>query len=130
LTNSSSLFCSFSCECPDGYEGPRCQVLRQSFDGTGYALYKQLEQCEQSRTSIEILTNKPDSLILYNGPVGSLDPSDPRDFILLELVGGYPRLRIDQGTGELTLQVTGQSLNDELWHRIDIHRDRKVCTYR
>ncbi|KAH3883569.1 hypothetical protein DPMN_007529, partial [Dreissena polymorpha] len=117
-----------SCKCPDGFEGPRCQKLRQSFNGTGYALYKQLEQCAASRTSIEILTSKLNQLILYNGPISVLEPVDPTDFVLLELVDGYPRLRIDHGTGEVTLQLTGRSkrrLNDDTWHRIDIFRDKK-----
>ena len=118
-----------SCTCPEGFEGPRCQKLRQSFNGTGYALYKQLEQCEESRTSVEILTSKATQLILYNGPISELQPSDPTDFIILELVDGYPRLRIDHGTGPITLNVNGgnaKKLNDNTWHRIDIFRNRKV----
>lgn len=115
-----------SCHCPEGFDGPRCQVLRQSFDGTGYALYRQLEQCEQSRTSIEVLTTKADSLVMYNGPVSELQPGDPKDFLLLELVGGIPKLRVNQGTGELTLtSSTLTKVNDGAWHRIDIVRDKK-----
>ena len=121
------FFFTFSCDCPDGFEGPRCQKLRQSFDGTGYALYKQLEQCEESRTSIEFMTKKATAVILYNGPVSELEPVDPRDFLLLELVNGKPRLRINHGTGEIGMEITGgSSLNDGAWHRIDIFRDRKV----
>lgn len=120
------MFFHFSCECPDGYEGPRCQVLRQSFNGNGYALYKPFEQCEESRTSIEILTLQPNGLILYNGPINELEPTDPQDFISLELVDGYPRLKIDHGTGPLTLQVSGNQLNDNNWHTIDIYRKEKV----
>lgn len=117
----------FSCECPDGFEGARCQKLRQSFDGTGYALYKQLEQCETSRTSIEFMTKKVTALILYNGPVTVLEPSDPTDFLLLELFNGRPRLRINHGTGEIQIGISGgPSLSDGAWHRIDIFRDKKV----
>lgn len=115
-----------SCECPEGFEGPRCQQLRISFNGTGYALNKPLEQCEESRTSIEILTSLPNGLILYNGPVAPLEQADPRDFILLELTNSKPRLRINHGTGELTLTIPGsKQLNDGAWHRIDIHRKKK-----
>ena len=106
-------------------------MLRQSFDGTGYAMYKQLEQCEQSRTSIEILTSSTgdNPLILYNGPINELGQTEPQDFILLELYDGYPKLRINHGTGEITIEITGNNrkrLNDGLWHRIDIYRDQKV----
>ncbi|XP_052798901.1 neural-cadherin-like [Mya arenaria] len=116
------------CTCPEGFEGPRCQKLRQSFNGTGYALYRQLEQCEESRTSIQILTSKATQLILYNGPIADLEPIDPTDFILLELVDGFPKLRINHGTGEVALNLTGSSkkrLNDNTWHTIDIHRNKK-----
>ena len=119
----------YSCDCPEGFDGPRCQQLRHSFNGTGYALYKQLEQCEKSRTSIEILTNKSEGLIFYNGPQTELDQGDPKDFILLELTGGVPRLRINHGTGELALTIEGSNpklLNDGTWHRIDIFRQKKV----
>ena len=131
LIHINTVFICFfySCECPDGFEGPRCQQLRHSFNGTGYALYKQLEQCRNSRTSIEILTNKANGLILYNGPVEVLGQTDQTDFILLELVAGRPRLRINHGTGELALTIPGsKQLNDGTWHRIDIHRKSKVST--
>ena len=119
----------YRCDCPEGFEGPRCQQLRHTFNGTGYALFKPLEQCENSRTSIEILTNKADGLILYNGPHGQPGQGEPRDFILLELSGGVPRMRINHGTGELSLTIQGSNpklLNDGAWHRIDIHRTKKV----
>jgi hypothetical protein len=48
---------------------PRCQSTRHGFDGTGYALYKPLEQCENSETSIEFITTQDNGLLLYNGPV-------------------------------------------------------------
>ena len=97
----------YSCTSPEGFEGPRCQKLRQSFNGTGYALYRQLEQCEESQTSIEILASKLTQLILFHGPIADLELTDPTDFILLEMVDGVPRLRINHGTGEVNLELTG-----------------------
>ena len=64
---------------------------------------------------------------MYNGPTAELGQADPRDFILLELRGGHPRLRINHGTGELMLDIpNSKALNDGAWHRLDIHRDVKV----
>ncbi|KAK3606482.1 hypothetical protein CHS0354_041433 [Potamilus streckersoni] len=123
-----------SCQCLDEYEGPRCQQLRHSFDGSGYALYKSFEQCEESRTSIEILTQQSNSLIFYNGPFGVISDTDPVDYISLQLKNGYPYLEINHGTGTLTLALNGLDSQDKLqmrpfddgkWHRIDVIRDKK-----
>ncbi|KAL5017569.1 hypothetical protein ScPMuIL_007158 [Solemya velum] len=122
------------CECPEGFDGPRCQSTKVSFNGTGIAQYPYLQQCENSSTSLEILTFNNDALLMYEGPIRSLEPGESPDFLLLELIGGYPSLRINLGDGELQLQITGQSehgekkmekLNDGKWHRIDIVRRGK-----
>lgn len=124
-----------SCECLAGFDGPRCQVTKQGFDGTGYAIYEPLQQCENSLTSIEIITTKADGLILYSGPVTTLDPNAPQDFMYLQLAGGYPELVMDHGSGSVTLTLNGRdskgvlkmsSLNDGKWHKIDIRRQGKV----
>ncbi|XP_071091775.1 neural-cadherin-like isoform X1 [Haliotis cracherodii] len=123
-----------SCSCLPGSNGPRCQGTHHSFDGTNYALYDPLEQCEFGRTSLHIITLEENGLIMYNGPVDDFAPGsdDPTDFISLELSGGYPRLRIDHGSGTLELYVDGrdahgiakmQKLSDGKWHRIDIVRN-------
>ncbi|XP_048742923.2 neural-cadherin-like isoform X4 [Ostrea edulis] len=126
-----------SCECLAGFDGPRCQVTKQGFDGTGYAIYEPLQQCENSLTSIEIITTKADGLILYSGPVTTLDPNAPQDFMYLQLAGGYPELVMDHGSGSVTLTLNGRdskgvlkmsSLNDGKWHKIDIRRQGKFVT--
>lgn len=73
---------------------------------------------------------------MYNGPIGEVNRlTQPEDFISLELVGGYPRLMINHGTGTQTLTLDGrdrsgavimQQLSDGTWHRIDIIRFGKV----
>lgn len=61
--------------------------------------------------------------------------SDLRDFISLELKGGYPSLRVNLGDGELTLTVTGkdssgatklQPLTDGQWHNIHVIKQGNV----
>ena len=58
------------CQCPRGFEGPRCQQTTRSFWGKGWAWYPPLELCEDSHLSIEFMTRKPDGTLLYNGPIG------------------------------------------------------------
>lgn len=125
----------YSCQCLAGFDGPRCQITKQGFDGTGYAIYNKLQQCENSLTSIEIITTKANGLILYSGPVTNIDENDPQDFMYLQLVGGYPQLVLDHGSGSVTLTLNGRNsagqlkmgaLSDGSWHRIDIRRQGKV----
>ncbi|GFR69872.1 neural-cadherin [Elysia marginata] len=124
-----------ACSCPSGFEGLRCQQIRHSFDGASVAMYPTLQQCLVSQTSIQFMTNEPDGVILYNGPLTNIDSLEtPQDFILLELKDGFPQLRIDHGTGPIKLKILGrnekgtqlmQALNDGAWHTIDINRDGK-----
>lgn len=81
------------------------------------------------------MTRKQDGVIFYNGPIRSLSQDEDGDFILLELKGGFPELRIDHGSGERKLRLDGKdsagikqlnALNDGNWHRIDIFRYGKV----
>ena len=112
-------------------------MTKQSFKGTGYALYETLQQCENSVTSIEFITERANSLLMYNGPIRELAGLDPQDFMVLQLLNGYPELMIDHGTGSLTLRLDGADsqgnsrmspLNDGKWHRIDIRRQGKVMS--
>lgn len=125
----------FSCLCPIGFDGPRCQQTRHSFSGDSWAWYEPLAQCEDSHTSLEFITTKDSGLILYNGPVTDLGEGEPEDFIILELKNGYPFLRINHGSGETKLTIDGRDkqgqlrlsrLNDGHWHRVDIIRNGKV----
>ena len=81
----------FSCECPSGFDGPRCQQTHHSFNGISWAWYEALSQCEQSHTSIEFITTKHNGLLLYNGPLRELGITEPEDFISLELQAGECR---------------------------------------
>ena len=116
------------CQCPRGFDGPRCQQTTRTFNGKGWAWYPPLELCEESHLSVEFLTKKPDGVILYNGPI--VPPEEEEllvsDFISLELVRGQPRLLLDFGSGTLELRVNVKtSLDDGDWHRIDVFWDRE-----
>jgi hypothetical protein len=116
------------CQCPRGFEGPRCQQTTRTFWGKGWAWYPPLELCDESHLSIEFLTRKPDGVLLYNGPIVPPEREEMliSDFISLELVHGHPRLLIDFGSGTLELRIeTKNGMDDGDWHRIDIFWDRE-----
>lgn len=62
-------FAIYRCQCPAGYNGPRCQQTARSFRGNGWAWYPALEMCDNSHLSFEFITRKSDGLLLYNGPI-------------------------------------------------------------
>ncbi|XP_011867959.1 PREDICTED: neural-cadherin-like isoform X1 [Vollenhovia emeryi] len=112
-----------SCQCPSGYNGPRCQQTARSFRGNGWAWYPALEMCDNSHLSFEFITRKSDGLLLYNGPIvpPEVDEIMVSDFISVELERGIPRLLIDFGSGTLELKVKPKkTLDDGEWHRLDI----------
>ncbi|XP_031778398.1 neural-cadherin isoform X2 [Nasonia vitripennis] len=112
-----------TCQCPAGYNGPRCQQTARSFRGNGWAWYPALEMCDNSHLSFEFITRKSDGLLLYNGPIVPPESDEimVSDFISVELERGIPRLLIDFGSGTLELKVkTKRTLDDGEWHRLDI----------
>ena len=117
------------CYCLEGIEGPRCQQTHVSFNGKGWAWYPPLDQCHQGHTSLDMITTCESGLILYFGPLTDRRNVIKEDFVLLELHGGYPVLRVNQGSGEASLAVDGRDrqghlrlgkLSDGRWHRLDI----------
>lgn len=70
------FFCCCSCQCPAGYNGPRCQQTARSFRGNGWAWYPALEMCDNSHLSFEFITRKADGLLLYNGPIVPPEPDE------------------------------------------------------
>jgi len=117
------------CQCPRGYDGPRCQQTTRTFWGKGWAWYPPLELCDESHLSVEFSTRKPDGVLLYNGPIVPPEPEEAlvSDFISLELVRSHPRLLVDFGSGTLELRVqTKSGLHDGDWHRIDVFWTRET----
>ena len=128
------------CHCPEGADGPNCEVTTRSFNGQGWVWIKPLAQCSPSHISLEIITQISNGLILYSGPMnrppfGLTEINS--DFISLELINGkvtsleifyelpvhlgMARLLCDFGSGSQELIVkTPKALNDGKWHTIDI----------
>jgi len=123
--------------CPEGFDGPRCQQTKHSFDGKGWAWFEPLSKCGDSHTSLELMTTEDDGLVLYQGPITELSEGDAEDFVILEMKRGYPLLRVNLGSGETKLTIDGRDrhgvvrqrkLSDGHWHRVDIFTAGKVLT--
>ncbi|CAD5116989.1 DgyrCDS5823 [Dimorphilus gyrociliatus] len=109
----------FRCRCPKGFDGPRCEQTAHSFSGqSSFAWYSPLLQCDKSHINFKFITTSPDGLLLYNGPTQS--NAEPNDYVIIELVDGLPKVRVNLGQGEAKIHFTnGKTLNDGNWHRLD-----------
>ena len=125
-----SEFTISRCICPDGYEGERCQQTKLTFlnqMGNGWAYFEPLEQCEEGKLSFEFATFQGSVLLLYAGPIIAPSAGELSDFISIELHAGMPRVRVDMGSGEITLTVsTPALLSDGKWHTMEIFKKDKV----
>lgn len=93
-----------TCDCPDGYDGPRCELLSVGFYGNGYAFYEPIPACDNTNISLEIAPQTDHGLILYLGPLNYNPLLDVSDFLALELVKGYPVLTVDYGSGSIRIE--------------------------
>lgn len=122
------------CQCPRGFDGPRCQKTVRHFNSSGgFAWLNALPQCADLVLSLEFITTNHRGLILYNGPINGdqyLDKSNParyqQDLIALQLDKARLVFQVRQGVnGKLhsyTLNNFNRSLNDGFWHRVDIFK--------
>uniref|UniRef100_A0A8B9VJF9 Neural-cadherin n=1 Tax=Anas zonorhyncha TaxID=75864 RepID=A0A8B9VJF9_9AVES len=116
----------YRCKCSPNFHGPDCQQTKHSFRGHGYAWFPPLKPCFESRISLEFITEVPDGLLLYQGPVAQEQPGELKDFMALELSGGVPALTVSHGSGELFLQLSPKvNVADRRWHNIKIINDGK-----
>jgi len=89
---------------------------------------KPLESYETDKVSFEFMTTTStgSQMLFYTGPIS--DPSSLKDFMAIELVNGYPRLRLNLGDGELMIpnSLPALSLSDGNWHSVEVFRNGKV----
>lgn len=73
----------YRCHCPPQLEGPDCQQTRLSFLGNGYAWFPPIRPCFDSHLSLEFMTGEDDGLLLYAGPLATLQPGDAEDYMAI-----------------------------------------------
>ncbi|PSN30050.1 DE-cadherin [Blattella germanica] len=109
-----------TCECMEGYEGPRCEIIGIGFFGTGWALYPTIAACDEARLTLELAPQREDGLVFYVGPMIPNPSLDVRDFMSLEIDKGFARLLMDYGTGTVSIEQRQIKLTDGKSHRVDI----------
>jgi len=114
----------FYCFCPAGYDGPRCEATRASFTGSrsSYAVFPSaLQQQLTGNIHLEFVTRSNNGLLLYTGRFDN----QYHDVVILQLVNSMLQLNVSYG-GISTLLSSTITLNDALWHEIDIQHNSTV----
>ncbi|XP_049299417.1 DE-cadherin-like [Anopheles funestus] len=103
------------CICPNGFDGPHCEMIDISFNGNGYALFPTIISDNITNISVEMLPQQTDGLVLYIGPMSYNTRVTTQPFVALEIVDGRFVLLLDDGTE--AIQIENQqviSQNDAL----------------
>lgn len=120
------------CSCPDGFQGPRCEGLDVSFDGTGWAWYDPLPTCASGFLSLTLIAQTGNGLVLYAGPTAVPPDMSVKDFLAVELYEGSPVLYLDLGSGTKRLELPDRSRNlvDGKAHDLEISWNQRSVQMR
>jgi hypothetical protein len=114
----------FSCNCPSGYTGPRCELLTLTFNPTSnshtYALFNPFVLCAPTRIELEFTTTGQRGLLFFNGAIDR----EARYFISAQFVNNTTII-VNVGSTNI-LQINNLVINDKYWHKLDITIDENV----
>ncbi|KAJ7311916.1 hypothetical protein JRQ81_006236, partial [Phrynocephalus forsythii] len=97
-----------------------------SFHGNGYAWFRPIRPCFESSLSLEFITDVPDGLLLYNGPLSDSVSGMADNFIAIELSSGIPVLKVNHGLGTVELRLLSHvNITDKRWHRLEVRSNRQ-----
>ena len=117
------------CNCPEGFDGANCELLSVSFSGgsstSSYRAFHTLDHQGQGSISLDFATTQQDGLLLYSS---QYQDGQSLDFIAAEIVDGFVRVSMSQGSGQRGVVLTSESVrvSDGRWHRVSIERSGKV----
>lgn len=108
------------CECLEGFDGPHCEIISVGFSGNGYAMYPPVNPCDSVKITLEVIPQVNHGLIMYIGPMDYNRLLPVSDFLSLELIDGYPVLKVDYGTGAIRVDHKHIQFVPGKLHQIEI----------
>lgn len=118
--NGGTLVNDNECECLEDFEGPHCEITSVGFNGNGYAFYPSISPCDSMKITLDVKPILDHGLIMYIGPVNYNALMPISDFLSLELIGGYPVLKVDYGTGAMRVDYQHTQFMPGDKHHIEI----------
>ncbi|XP_056381620.1 neural-cadherin-like isoform X2 [Hyla sarda] len=119
----------YRCHCASQFYGPLCQLTLRSFHSDGFAIFLPIQFCSESHLSLEFMSDEPNGIVLYNGPLSSQSGNSDY-FVSIAIVQGVPSLTIGQVEDSLHLQLPDiLNVTDGKWHRIDVRVKKKEVTF-
>jgi len=119
------------CSCPEGFAGANCELLSVSFSGSlttnSYRAFSTLDHQGQGEISFDFAMTQQDGLLLYSSQYQN---GRSLDFIAVEVMDGFVRVSMSQGSGQSAVLLTSQSVrvSDGRWHRVSVERSGKVSS--
>nr|BAD91054.1 Af1-cadherin [Artemia franciscana] len=109
------------CECPDNFEGPRCEALEASFNGVSFGWLPSLPACSDGSITFEFTSHTENGLMFYNGPHSIPSDKSITDFVAVELDDGIPVAYINLGSGIRKLQLNdNKNYGDKESHLLEL----------
>ncbi|CAH2324231.1 neural-cadherin-like [Pelobates cultripes] len=116
----------YRCHCLPPFHGPLCQQTERSFHGNGYAWFLPISHCSESHLSLEFISDVPDGLLIYSGPLSNQLQGSGQNFMAIEITSGVPILKIREDSSTHQIQFPERvNVTDGMWHRIDIRMKGK-----
>ncbi|XP_053349522.1 neural-cadherin [Clarias gariepinus] len=117
---------SFSCDCHPGYSGHKCDkaLPEWSFEKESMLRYQLRTGLSPRRTHAQFLIRTRSS----SGILLSMSSRDSSEFIILEIVDGYVRVRTNLGDGPHTLKLGSQRVDHGQWVLVSLSRHDNVFT--
>ncbi|KAG8562655.1 hypothetical protein GDO81_015756 [Engystomops pustulosus] len=116
----------YRCRCESQFFGPLCQLTLRSFHTDGFASFPPIRFCLQNHLSIDFVTDEPEGILLYHGPLTSPSLGNSDNFLSIALLQGIPSLKIGHVNDFLHLQLPDNvNVSDGKWHRIDLRVKKK-----
>eukprot|EP00118_Oscarella_pearsei_P008850 m.47602 g.47602 ORF g.47602 m.47602 type:complete len:5714 (+) comp33810_c0_seq1:99-17240(+) len=119
------------CQCPSGYEGSKCELTHVSFQSGTYRAFPAVLISSRGSVDMEIASNSPSGLIMYNSEWTNAAADD---VIAVELIGGRVSVLVDMGDGPRRFEVGSIRVDDGKWHSIsvshigkDVHVSVDMC---
>jgi hypothetical protein len=118
LIQPDSTNLDYYCQCPNDFNGPRCEFLNIQFrfsassPSHSYALFDKFTLCDPIRIEFEFSTEREKGLLLFNGPINR----ESKYVLAVEVVNKKLVVHV----GSTTIEFPDVEVSDKKWHQVEV----------